>query len=192
MSGDNNIPSVNIVALHDAIITQLAAQFPDVKTVADYPRLYKAVDLPALFLDLDNMDETAPDPGTEQLRLRLRWSIICMVSNVRTDGTPCRDVRALAASVATFIYKRRFMPYVGPARVTTIAPDAFNPDLDQYEVWRVEMETDLLQGVSAFDASGVVPSQVYLGITPKVGPAYKDDYIPVHEQVLDQLPGGAP
>jgi hypothetical protein len=70
-----------------------------------------------------------------------------------------REARKLAAALAAFLHLRRWEGVVtGPAEVVGFGPDNFDPDLDQYEVWKVEWSHVLHLGKSVWEPEpGTVP-----------------------------------
>jgi hypothetical protein len=165
------IPSVDLAALHNAIISQLASKFsvPNVVHVQDYPRQFDKILTPAILLDLEQV-EVGSDPGTEQTRLTIRFSAVVVVGSLRKDQAgldPRLSVRVLAAAIAHTVNRQRWgLQGCGPAKVQAVMPDAFDPRLDQYECWRVEWTQEVMVGDDIWNQIGVLPSEVWSGDTP--------------------------
>jgi hypothetical protein len=169
---------IDLDALHAAIVAAIVEGMPSLAFVASYPEVRTAVALPAVLVDLEDM-EAVPDldPGTEQLAVNLRWRARLILGFTSPDLQ--RQIRKGAAQLGRLIHLNRFGMPVGPARVSVIAPDAFDPDLDQYEVWGVEWEQTAHLGASVWDGVGIVPETVFLGLSPDTGPGNEDKYVQI-------------
>lgn len=168
---------IDLDALHEAVVAAITAGMPTVKSVQAYPETSEPLTLPAVLVDLEDM-EAAPeaDPGTEQLAMLTRWRAR-LILGFRTVDVD-RQVRKGAAHLAHLVHLNRWGQPVGPARVTLVGPDPFDPNLDQYEVWVVEWEQIVHLGASVWECpeGSVVPETVYLGVAPETGPDHIDDY----------------
>lgn len=172
----SNTPQVNLAALHQAIRTEIAAAFPDLKDVASYPRPGERVQTPAVFFELDAIEVPAPgDAGTDQVAAALAFNAYCVVSY---KGTGKLAVRLLAASLMSWLNGRKFGQAIGGAQPISADPDRFAGDADEeYEVFRVSWKHDpVYLGASIWDATGVVPTEVWLGIDPLTGAANIQHY----------------
>lgn len=168
---------VDLDTLHQAVVDAIAAAMPQFRSVQSYPSSRAALPLPAVLVDLEDFEaDPDADPGTEQLAVvaRFRARVILGMSTADLQ----RQVRKAATSVANVVHLNRWGLPVGPARVTVIAPDAFDPDFDQYEVWGVEWGQSVHLGASVFE-EGVLPSEVLVGIDPETGPDHIADYTQV-------------
>ncbi|WPZ28970.1 hypothetical protein T8A63_15250 [Sulfitobacter sp. OXR-159] len=166
---------IDLDALHDAVVSNISNGMPAVASVQSYPSEREALPLPAVVVDLEDM-EAAPDadPGTEQLAVLTRWRAR-LILGFRTADVQ-RQVRKGASKLAHLVHLNRWGQPVGPARVTLVGPDPFDPDLDQYEVWVVEWEQLVHLGASVWECPLAVPDTVFLGIEPDTGPDHIDDY----------------
>lgn len=172
---------IDLDELHQAVVATIAGRMPAVASVQAYPAARTALALPAVLVDLEDM-EAAPelDPGTEQLAVTLRWRARLILGFRSTDVL--RQIRKGAAELAHVVHLNRWGQPVGPARVTIVGPDPFDPDLDQYEVWVVEWEQVAHLGASTWAADGIVPQTVYLGLEPETGPENIDKYIQIEPE----------
>lgn len=178
--------TLDLDALHDAIEEDIKAQFPDLQTVEFYRQEDRhGVIAPAIILDLPEF-EGAPDvdPGTEQLAVTARFEAE-IVMGFRTPNVK-RAIRKFSAAFAAWMRLRRFTRanvHTGPAQVIGCYRDEFNPELDKYEVWRVEWTMVLHFGDSVWKNDGSVPTQVFSSFMPDVGNGNTDSYTPL-------IPGG--
>ncbi|WP_432256072.1 hypothetical protein [Limimaricola sp. AA108-03] len=165
---------LDLDTLHTAIASAVSAAMPQFRSVQSYPTSRSGLPLPAVLVELEDF-EAAPDadPGTEQLAVVARFRAHVILGMSTPDLQ--RQVRKAATSLAHVVHLNRWGLPVEPARVTLIAPDPFDPALDQYEVWAVEWEQVLHLGASVFE-EGVLPSDVLVGIDPETGPDHVADY----------------
>lgn len=174
---------LNLDTLHQSILDSITAAFPAVQTVEDYPETRKRIQVPAILVELSELDEAIEDDaGTEQLPLRARFEARIIIG-FRTPNAK-REIRKLATSLALHVKNQRWSLGafgVGPAEVLGVYPDEFEPELDQYEVWRVEWQQLIHIGVNVWapDPDAVVPTTVMLGYDPEIGPPNEEDYIQV-------------
>lgn len=179
---------VDLDDLHDAIAADIQAKFPSLQTVEFYreeeDRKVVAMPLPACLLEMDDFEEViSEDPGTEQLAVDVRF-VARFILSFRTPNAK-RSIRKLVAAFAAFLRNRRWVnPHdsskklpTGPAGGITATPDDFLPDLDQFEVWRVEWVQRVHLGETVWTDEGTPPTQVLIGWAPDIGADHEDDYI---------------
>ncbi len=180
---------INIELLHGRVVERLAASFPAMGLIRfDYERTQKKMPTPAILLELTQF-EPAEDMGTGQLHGICRFEAHCITRALQNPDSAV-DVRTLAIALAGYIHHTRWGtrqaqsidPYaetdvlpVGPARILGCFPDAWYPDMDQHDVWRVEWEQAVYLGDSAWVTSGQIPTAIY--VNENVVP-YPEDYLP--------------
>lgn len=189
-------PAVNIATLHESIKAALRAHFPTnganaVPTVDYYARQGERVATPAIFFELDGIMPANPDDvGTEQLNCELEFSAYVLVAY----NAPAAKVavRQLAATVAAFVRGKKFGQPIRAAQIASITPDFFQADTQgqagtgrnlAYETWRVSWTHEALIALDPVLPPDFIPSEVYLGFSPRVGPPHVDDYIQIHPPV---------
>lgn len=167
--------TVELNAMHDAILAQIRADFPALATVGDYDEDRKDLPVPAVLVELIDL-EGAPDedPGTKQVPFVSKW-VARVVLGFRTESVK-REVRRLAAALGVKIHRQRWGQTVSPAQVTYIGPDAFDPEFDKFEVWAVEWDQQIDLGASVWTPEGVVPEVVKVGWAPDIGPGNEGEY----------------
>ncbi|MNT22077.1 hypothetical protein D3C72_1574490 [compost metagenome] len=69
----------------------------------------------------------------------------------------------------------------GPVQLVGCYKDDFEPELDQYEVWRIEWHQVMHLGVSVFagETDGVTPGKPLYSWAPQIGNGHADDYTEV-------------
>ncbi len=166
--------AIDLDALHDAILQSIAAQFPALETVEGYRDDRLQLVLPAVLVELTELEPTPDeDPMTEQLATLARFDARIVLGF--RDPNVKREIRKLAAALGHHIHQQRWGMPVGPAEVVSITPDDFSPELDQFEVWRVEWQQPVHIGVSVWNNDGVTPIPVF-SFAPDIGPANEDKY----------------
>ncbi|WP_320055615.1 hypothetical protein [Desulfuromonas thiophila] len=167
-----------MTALHQAIIGHLATELPGVH-IGAYPLLRQKITTPAVLLEVQDISPAPKrDRGTEQLCLQVRLAARCIVET--HDAAAGLKGLELALSVALLLHQgRRFGQRVGPALITSIDQDHFEPALLGYLIWRVEWSHELELGASVWDGGGLTPGEIYLGFAPRIGAAHQDDYLQV-------------
>lgn len=181
------LKGTDLAALHAAIVDTSAAAFHGVhfefyrvdrKSLpfgdgvgTNPPRAY------CLF-DLTEMDVADFDPGTEQQAVTAKFDAEIIVRSLQVDARLL--VRQLAGSYAAFLRRQLRWPGVlnGPIKLTGCYKDDFAPELDQFEVWRVEWMQDVWLG-DVSEPAVAIPTQPLLSFVPLVGPAHPDEYIPL-------------
>ena len=105
-----------------------------------------------------------------------KWFAHAARAEAGGSSTAAAAVVSTAAVVATAVNGQRWGLPVDAARVTLVVPDPFEPALDQYEVWAVEWEQVVWLGENAWPEEGRVPSRLFIGHAPAVGPDHVEDY----------------
>ena len=166
---------IDLSVVHQSIVDAIATAFPNVATVDDYRDDRSPLPLPAILIELADL-EAAPDadPGTEQLAMRARFEARIIIG-FRTANAE-REIRKLAGALGVFVHLNRFGQLIEAAEVLTITPDDFEPELDQFVVWRVEWQQIVHLGVSVWTNDGEIPGDVLWSVTPDIGPDNEDAY----------------
>lgn len=174
---------INILdALHDGIVARTRERFPALATVEAYRLDRKNLPVPACLVELTELEADADaDPGTEQLAVTARFEARFVISFRQGGKNPKREVRKLAAAFAVFARHQRWGCPVGAAEVLGCYPDDFDPELDQYECWRVEWQQTVRLGESVWVDDGVTPGEVLLAWAPEIGAAHEAGYVPANE-----------
>jgi hypothetical protein len=167
--------NLDLDQLHNSILAKIRERFPDLATVEDYDADRKDLQVPAVLLELVDMEaDPDSDPGTEQLAVVTKWAAR-VVFSFKQDNVK-REVRKLAGALGVLVHHNRWGQSVSPARVTVIGPDAFDPAFDKFEVWAVEWDQQIDLGESIWTGEGVAPQRVMIGYDPDIGPGNENDY----------------
>ena len=172
--------NMDMDALHAAIVADIQAQFTDIATVEFYrTEERKGLPLPAILLDLTELENQPDiDPGTEQLAVTARFEAE-IILGFRTANVQ-QAVRKLAGAFAAWLRKRHWTGVrTGPAEVIGCYRDDFDPELDQYVVWRVEWTQVLHLGDTVWTNDGTIPTQVLFSWVPEIGTPHEQDYVPM-------------
>lgn len=199
------LTGTDLAAMHAAIVSTSAAAFPGVHfefyradrknlplgsgATGQPPRAY-------CLMDLAEMDASDTDPGTTQQSVGARFEAEFIIKALQPDARLL--IRALAGSFAAFLRRQMRWPGVvnGPIQVTGCYKDDFAPELDQFEVWRVEWTQDVWLGagvaqyiipatqtasgnpelVPGMPALTTRPADTLASYVPLIGAAYANEY----------------
>lgn len=187
---------VDLGVLHDAIVADIKAAFPDLATVEFYREDRKELPKPACLLELTELEALPDDdPGTEQLAVMAKFEAE-LVIGFRTPKAK-QSIRLLAASLAAWLRKRRWTNYsgttlklpTGECQVIGAYQDDFtvmgrdnDQGMPQLEVWRVEWQQIIHLGKTVWTDEGTTPTQIFFGQAPDIGTGNEADYTQVYPQ----------
>lgn len=137
--------------LFAAIPARLSADIPGLGTCDIYPKLHRRVALPAVLLD---MDELEPDEfGDGPLDCWARFTAYCVYDPNATNAE--LGVRNLAATVALRVTQEEDfgVAVARSAEVLRVGPDDFMPEMEGYLVWSVEFRIGLSLGENVWAAN---------------------------------------
>lgn len=184
MNADTHI---DLDVLHSAIVDDIKAAFPQLVTVEFYqddPEARKKLPIPACLLTISEMEaDNDNDPGTEQLCVIATFEAHFVINSIRTQRAALA-VRTLAAAFMSWLRKRRWTNPDNPAKKLPTGeamviggfPDDFSPEIDKFEVWRVEWQQRIHLGDSVWNDDGVTPSTIYFGWHPEIGDGNEQNY----------------
>lgn len=179
MANANTVTTLD--AVHEGIVAAIKAQFPTLKTVEAYRLDRKNIPSPACLIEMTEADADMDiDPGTEQLAVWARFEARFLIGFRQGAKNPKLEVRKLAAAFASFARLKRWGCPIGPADVIGCYQDDFDPELDQYECWRVEWRQIIHLGDTVWTDDGEVPEPVF-SWSPNIGPGHEDDYRPIDQ-----------
>lgn len=144
--------STDISALHAAIESEILSRFPELRAVESYHDARKLPSVPAVLLEMEALEPTPDDdPGTEQLSASAAFSARIVFGFRHPDARMA--IRVMAAAMGAMVNGNRWGQGVGAAVVTDISADDFAPELDQFEVWRVDWLQPVYLGDSVWNDS---------------------------------------
>ena len=175
-----------IDALHAAICERLGA-LPGVATCQPYAgelgdTQRATLRVPALLLALADL-RVLPDPGTGEVAARAYWALFVCTRHAASAEARGAEAWALAEAVLLALRGQTWgLAGVSPALLETgvrtddarVVPNWSLEDRT-LAVREVRWSQSLRLGESEW-TGGVAPSEVYLGIAPKIGAAHVDDY----------------
>lgn len=163
-----------------AIKAGLETQFDWVESVETWPNNRDRLQTPALLVEIGEMD-VGDDPGTGETKLNCQVSIYVVIRDSQeTDSVSSLDT---AASIAAYLRLNRFGLPVGPSFVRGAYPDVWQPELEEFNVWRVDYETSIRVGEDGFaPGESYELQQVWLGRDPNTGSEHVDDYKLIYDK----------
>lgn len=176
--------AVDLDQLHDAMKSAFTSAFTSC-SVGLYDRPGDRIPTPAILLEIEDIMADDPDDiGTEQIAVTLNCNAYVVLDYKAGNK---KAVKKLAAAVMAYTRGRRWGQPVGPANVGSAQPDRIPGKEDDYEVMRVEFVHEALLGTDVFAGEGTLPTELYLGFAPDIGPDHVDDY-----QLVESLPPEIP
>lgn len=186
---------IDLAKLHDAIVADIQAQFPDYELVEFYrgqaTEDRKSLPKPACLLDLIEFENTQDaDPETSQIAMIASFEAELVIGFKEAKAKLA--IRQRAAAMAAFLHKRRWnnpdiegkkLP-TGPVIVTGCYLDDFkgltptqkNTPLDQFEIWRIEWQQIIHLGTSVWKEDGATPDKPVYSWSPDIGIGNEDAY----------------
>lgn len=151
---------VTLEQVYDGITSAISAQFPGVYVEAEREDR-KPPSVPAILVEMSEMlGEANDDPGTGQQGMQVRFEALVIMGFRQPGKSAKREVRQLAAALSAFVRLQRWGCPIGPAIVLGAHPDHFDPELDQFECWRVEWEQCIDLGATVWTNEGTQPTVV--------------------------------
>ncbi len=191
--------NIDLGVLHDAIVADIKAQFPQLVTVEFYREDRQDLPKPACLLELTELEaDPDNDPGTEQLAVMAKFEAELVIGWRDVDGVKAKQsIRVLAAAFAAWLRMRRWTNPADPAKklptgeaqVIGAYKDDFavmgrqrDQELSQFEIWRVEWQQRIHLGNTIWTDEGATPSEVFVSSPPEIGIGNEDDYTQVYPQ----------
>ncbi len=173
--------NIDLSVVHDAIVADIKAAFPNLQTVEFYREDRKSLVTPACLLELTELEaDPDNDPGTEQLAVLAKFEAELVIGFRPQAGSMAKaklSIRMLAAALEAWLRMRRWTNPADPAKklptgeamVIGAYQDDFSvmgrrqdQDLSQFEVWRVEWQQRLHLGETVWTDEGVTPGRVFV------------------------------
>jgi hypothetical protein len=145
--------------LYLAMEQRLLAHLPGVQAVTIWPKISDRIALPAVFLEMAEM-EPGLDIGTGETTLVCRFEARIIVDPIKLQH--CQQAAHLAAQLAVLLRMQTWGVAVEPAVFVQAMQDWTRPELDGYTVWLVEWTHQLYLGVEEWPWSDE-PSEIPVG-----------------------------
>lgn len=181
----NTNTTITLDQFYAAVMADIKEAFPAYATVEFDREDRTNIPLPAVLLEVSGFeDDSENDPGTGQWQANARVEAY-VILNFREDQVKL-NVRMAATALALWLRMRRFKhPIIagkalptGAVRLVEVQKDDFTPELDQYEVWRIEWMQSMQFGVSLYagENDGVTPGHPLYSWAPEIGNGHAEDY----------------
>lgn len=149
----------SISTLHQTLLEGLS-QVTGINHCCDYPKRRDQIKLPALLLDLVEI-EPAKDPGTGELAITAHWEARLVTNDAQEESVTWN----LVISTLVWLYNHSFADVnIGKADIKQATPDSFTPDLQGHRVWLIEWTHLVRIGDNIWDGEGVIPGELYVSI----------------------------
>ena len=157
--------------LYQAVEQHLTAHLPGVQTVSAWPDIQDRIALPAVFLELAEI-EPGVDIGTGETTLVCKFEARIIVDPIR----PFHQQQAvqLATQLAVILRAQTWGLEVEPAEFVQALQDWTQPALDGYTVWLVEWTQQVYVGPEEWPWPDQPPGTLLFGFNDEV----KQDFVP--------------
>ena len=164
----------NLELLYHAVEQHLKANLPGVLTVSAWPNIQDRIALPAVFLELAEI-EPGVDIGTGETTLVCKFEARIIVDPIR----PFHQQQAvqLATQLAVILRAQTWGLEVEPAEFVQALQDWTQPALDGYTVWLVEWTQQVYLGPQEWPWPDQPPGSLLFGFNDDV----KEDFVPSGE-----------
>lgn len=171
---------LSLAVYHHAVIETLR-QLPWVADADTYPENRTQLVTPAIYLSVDSWNPCSNTSGQPSVTLSVSLFIVVDRSSA-TLTKPDIYIRSAAADVTQWLDGQQFgLPYVDGAEFISAEADAFDPQFDDYLVWRINFEQQAAFGADPFAQSGSLLKGVWLGKAPDIGMGHVMDYRKIYE-----------
>ncbi|PWE41392.1 hypothetical protein [Pseudomonas prosekii] len=164
----------NLELLYHAVEHHLKTHLPGVLTVSAWPNIQDRIALPAVFLELAEI-EPGVDIGTGETTLVCKFEARIIVDPIR----PLHQQQAvqLATQLAVILRAQTWGLEVEPAEFVQALQDWTQPALDGYTVWLVEWTQQVYVGPEEWPWPDQPPGSLLFGFNEDV----KEDFVPSGE-----------
>jgi hypothetical protein len=146
--------------LYRAIEQQLLAELPGVCAVTAWPNIKDRVALPAVFLEMAEI-EPGVDIGTGETTLVCRFEARIVVDPIKPHHH--QQAVQLASQLAVVLRAQTWGLAVEPAVFIQAGQDWTRPELDGYTVWLVEWHQQIYLGAQQWPWPDEQPGSLWFG-----------------------------
>lgn len=176
--------AITLTEYHDAVIAWLKAnEYLNWLVNADvYPELRKPPTENSAYFGITDWEKSEDQKNTGELTMDLS----CQLLVVFPQGTPDVQlmIREAVMSLCLELENQRFGLQARALQLISAEPDAFNPELDECEVWSVRWihQIDIGSVNSALIAEIFNPlGKAMVGYSPEIGTDHEPDYETVYD-----------
>lgn len=162
----------SFVRLYQAIEAHIRIHLPDVCTVAMWPDIRDRIPLPAVLIELAEI-EPGHDPGTGETSLSCKFEARVITDPIHRDHH--QQAVFLAGQLAVLLRMQSWGVKVEPAEFVQSMPDWTKPELDGYTVWVVEWTQQIYLGDAEWPWPDQPPGTLVLNLEPGDGPFRPED-----------------
>lgn len=160
--------------LYQAVEQHLTTHLPGVQAVSVWPNISDRVALPAVFLELAEI-EPGTDIGTGETTLVCKFEARIIVDPIKPHHQ--RQAVQLATQLAVLLRAQTWGLPVEPAEFVQAQQDWTQPALDGYTVWLVEWTQQVYLGVEEWPWPDQPPGMLLFGFNNDV----KEDFVPAED-----------
>lgn len=156
--------------LYRAVEQHLEINLPGVQTATAWPKISERIALPAVFLELAEM-EPGTEIGTGETSLVCKFEARIIVDPIK----PYHHQQAvqLATQLAVVLRAQTWGLGVEPAEFVQALQDWTRPELDGYTVWLVEWTQQIYLGAEQWPWPDEPPGSLWFGFNDDV----KEDFV---------------
>lgn len=174
---------ITLVELHTAVLTYLK-QATWARFIGSYPKVKTGLVTPALYFAVNAWSRA--DTGTDQLHVDVDCSIYLAVNrslDIEGGASPELYARDLADDLTCLVDAQTFGLEIEPSVFVSAEVDEFDPEMDDYHVWRIDFSVLLPVGVDPHDIARAPLKQAWLGKAPDIGEGHEEDYLALLPEV---------
>lgn len=166
--------TLNLDQLYQAIEQHLQANLPGVQTVAAWPNIEDHIPLPAVFLEMSEIEPGA-DIGTGETTMVCKFEARIIVDPIQVDHH--RQVVQLVTQLIVLLRAQNWGLEIECAEFIQALQDWTRPELDGYTVWLVEWNQTIYLGTEEWPWPDEPPGTLLIGVSPDIGPGSRDQYV---------------
>jgi hypothetical protein len=162
----------SLAQLYRAIEQHLVINLPGVRAVTAWPNISDRVALPAVFLELAEI-EPGTDIGTGETTLVCKFEARIIVDPIKPHYH--QQAVQLATQLAVVLRAQTWGLEVEPAEFVQALQDWTRPELDGYTVWLVEWNQQIYLGTEQWPWPDEPPGSLVFDIAPGDSPVSPGD-----------------
>lgn len=166
--------TLSLEQLYTAIEQHLQQHLPGVQTVAAWPNIKNHIPLPAVFLEMSEI-EPGVDIGTGETTMVCKFEARIIVDPIPDDHH--RQVVQLATQLIVLLRAQSWGLPVECAEFIQAVQDWTRPELDGYTVWLVEWNQTIYLGTEEWPWPDEPPGTLLIGVSPDIGSGSREQYV---------------